>query len=132
MSDLVHNFAAWKRKHDSSFKRVAEAIPEVAGREVSDVQAIVITGSPEMGLNDQPASKNATLVESGEASPTPAAIQVIHPPKQASGRPKRPRYSWAERSMPRLPDRLLLNSYLPPRGPDPPMEEVLAPGPKGA
>ena len=52
MSDLVHNFAALKRKRNASFKRVANAIPEVAGGEGSNVQAIVISGSPEMGLND--------------------------------------------------------------------------------
>ena len=34
-----------------------------------------------MGLNDQPALENATLVESGEASPTLAAIQVIYSPE---------------------------------------------------
>ena len=100
MSDLVHNFAAQKRKRDDSFKRVVDVIPEVAEGEVSDVQAIIISGSPEVGLNDQPALDNPTLVESGEASPTPAAIQVIHPPEQASGRPERPRYTRAERSRP--------------------------------
>ena len=52
MSDMVHNFDAWKRKLDASFKRVADAIPEVAGGEGLDVQAIVISGLPEMGLND--------------------------------------------------------------------------------
>ena len=124
MSDLVHNFAARKRKRDANFKRVVDDIPEVAGGEGSDVHAIVISGSPEIGLNDQPALENATLVESREASPTPAAIQVIHPPEQASGWPVRPWYTQAERSRPMLHDRLLLNSYLPPWGPAPPMEEV--------
>ena len=57
---------------------MADAIPEVAGGEGSDVQAIVISGFPEMGLNDKSALKNATLVELGEASPILAAIQVIH------------------------------------------------------
>ena len=85
-----------------------------------------------MGLNDQPALENATLVESGEAFPTHVAIQVIHPPKQASGRLERPRYTRFDCSRPLLPDRLLLNSYLPPQGPTPPMEEVLAPEPEGA
>ena len=42
MSDLVHNFAARKWKHDASFKRVVDAILEVAGGGGSDVQAIVI------------------------------------------------------------------------------------------
>ena len=50
---------------------MADAIPEVAGGEGSNVQAIVISSSPEMGLNDQPTLENSTLVESGEASPTP-------------------------------------------------------------
>ena len=132
MSDLVHNFAARKRKHDAIFKWVADAIPEVAGGEGLDLQAIVISGSPEMGLNDQSTLENATLVESEEASPTPTMIQVIHPPKQASGWPERLRYTWVERSRPLLPHRLLLNSYLPPRAPAPPMKEVLAPMPEGA
>ena len=41
-------------------------------------------------------------------------------------------HTQTERSRPRLLDRLLLNSYHPPRGPVPPMEEVLAPEPDGA
>ena len=36
MSDLVHNFAARKRKRDASFKRAVDAIPEVAGGEGPD------------------------------------------------------------------------------------------------
>ena len=74
MSNLVHNFAARKQKRDASFKRVVDVVPEVAGGEGLDVQAIVISGSPEMGSNDQLDLENATLVESREASPTPATI----------------------------------------------------------
>ena len=132
MSDLVHNFAARMQKRDDSFKRVVDAIPEVAWGEGSEVHAIVISGSPEMGLDDQLNLEHTTLVESGEASPTPAAIQVIHPPEQASGQPERPLYTRAERSRTLLPDWVLLNLYLPPRGSAPPMEEVLAPKPEGA
>ena len=65
MSDPVHNFTARKRKRAASFKRVADAIPEVAGGKGSDLLAIVISGPPEMGLNDQSAFENVTLVESG-------------------------------------------------------------------
>ena len=132
MFDLVHNFAAPKRKRNASFKRVVDVIPEVAGEEGPNMQEIVISGSPEMGSNDQPDLENATLVEYREASLTPAAIQVIHSPEQAPGRPKRPLYTRAERSKPRLPNQLLLNSYHPPQGPAPPMEEVLALRPEGA
>ena len=49
------------------------------------MQAIIISGSPEMGLNDQPALEIVTLVESEEDSPVLAAIQVVHPPEQAVG-----------------------------------------------
>ena len=132
MSDLVHNFAAHKRKRDASFKRAIDAIPEVAKGEGPDVQVIVILSSPEMGSNDQPSLENATLVESGEASPTPTMIQVIHPPEQAPGKLERPLHTQTERSRLRLLDRLLVNSYHPPRGQAPPMKEVLAPRPEGA
>ena len=94
--------------------------------------AIVISSSLDMGLNDQPALENTTLVESGEASPTPATIQVIYPPEQASSRPKRPRYIRADHNRPLLPDWLLLNLYLPPWGLALLMEEVLALGSEGA
>ena len=40
----------------------------------SEVQAIVISGSPEMDLNDQSALGNITLAESREASLVLAAI----------------------------------------------------------
>ena len=53
--------------------------------EGSGVQIIVISSSPEMGLNDQSDLENVTLVESRKASPVPAAIQVVHPPEQAVG-----------------------------------------------
>ena len=53
MSDLVHNFPAWKWKRDASFKRTVDAIPEVVGGEGRDVQAIVISDSPEMSSNNQ-------------------------------------------------------------------------------
>ena len=37
MSDLVHNFVVRKRKHDTRFKRVVDAILEVAGAEGPDM-----------------------------------------------------------------------------------------------
>ena len=47
------------------------------------MQAIVISSSPEMGLNDQLALENVALTESREAFLAPAAIQVVHPLEQA-------------------------------------------------
>ena len=97
-----------------------------------EVQTIVISGSPEMGLNDQPALENVTLVDSREASPVPAAIQVVHPPEQATGQPDRAKYTRTGHRRPLLPDRMFLNLYLPPHGPASPMEEVSVPGLEGA
>ena len=81
MSDLIHNFAAQKWKRDASFERAANAIPGVAGGsgqsrsdEGSGEQEIIISGSPEMGLNGQLALKNIALVESKEAFPALTAI----------------------------------------------------------
>ena len=81
MSDLIHNFVAEKRKRDASFERVAAAILELAGGlgrslsdEGSEVPIIVISGSPEMGLNDQSTVENVALAESREVFPAPAAI----------------------------------------------------------
>ena len=55
MADLVHNFDAWKHKRGASFKR---ATPEVVGGadqhpfgENSDVHAIVVSDSPDMGFH---------------------------------------------------------------------------------
>ena len=88
MSDLIHNFAARKWKRDASLEQAADAIPEVAGGsdqprsdEGSEVQAIVILGSHEMGLNDQPTPENVTLEESREAFSAPTVIQVVHIPE---------------------------------------------------
>ena len=118
---------------------MADAPPEVVrgsgqprSDEGSEVQAIVISRSPEMGLNDHPTLENVTLVESREASPIPASIQVVHPPEQAVGQPDRAKYTRIKRRRLLLPDRMLLNSYLPPYGPALPMEEVSVPGPEGA
>ena len=42
--------------------------------EGSEVHAIVISSSPEMGLNDQSAPENVALAKSREAFPAPTAI----------------------------------------------------------
>ena len=102
-----------------------------SGRSLSDegseVSTIVISGSPEMGLNDQPAPTNVTLVESREVFHALAAIQVIYSPEQSD----KAKYTRAGCRMSLLPGWMLLNSYLPPSGPAPTMEEVLVPEPEG-
>ena len=76
--------------------------------------------------------ENVTLAESREASPVPVALQVVRPPEQATGQSDRAKYTWTGRRKPLLPDRMLVNSYLPPRGPAPLIEEVIVPRLEGA
>ena len=96
------------------------------------MQDIVISGSPEMSVDDQPAMENVTLEESREGSPVPTALQVVHPPEQATGQVDGAMYTQVGRRKPLLPDRMLVNSYLPPRSSAPPMEEVTVPRSEGA
>ena len=58
--DLVQNYDAWKSKRGANFKQATGATPEVDGEvsqqpfdESLDVQAIVISDSPEMGFHGQ-------------------------------------------------------------------------------
>ena len=81
MSRLVHNFAARKQKRVDDLEQVENVTPEVVGGSGqpcrdggSEVQAIIISGSLEMGLKDQPSRGNVTLAESKEASPIPVAL----------------------------------------------------------
>ena len=81
MFGLVHNFAARKRKRDAILEQATDAVPEVARESSqpgpdggSEVQAIVIPGSPEMSLNDQPVTENVTMEDSRETSPIPATL----------------------------------------------------------
>ena len=57
---------------------------------------------------------------------------MVHPPEQATGQLDRAQYTETSRRKPLLSDRMLVNSYLPPHSPAPPMEEVTVPGPEGA
>ena len=121
IADLVHNFGARKCKRGANFKRGNDATSEVASRddqhpfgENSDVQAIVVSDSPEMGFHGQSASKTALLVDLGEVSRTHVEVQEDIPLKQIANRPDKVTSTWAGRSRSLLPDWLLLNSYIPP------------------
>ena len=88
MAGLIHNFGAWKRKRGASFKRATEATLEVTGEasqkptdESSDVQAIVISDSPEMGFHGQLASETTFSVDLGEVSPIHVEVQEDIPPE---------------------------------------------------
>ena len=91
------------------------------------MKAIVIPGSPEMGSSDQPSPEDIALGEPREVTPIPPALQVIHPPDWAESQPGMPKLARTRGKRSLLPDRILLNSYFPPRGLAPTMEEVAVP-----
>ena len=83
-----------------------------------------------MGSSDQPSLEDVALGEPREVTPIPPALQVIHPLDQTESRSDMPKLAPIGRKRPLLPDRILLNSYHPPRGPAFAMEEVAVPVPE--
>ena len=57
---------------------------------------------------------------------------MVHPPEQATGQLDKAKYTKTSRRKPLLPDCMLVNLCLSPRGPTPLMEEVTVPRSKGA
>ena len=94
------------------------------------MQAIVIPGLLEMGSRDQPGPGGIALGEPREVTLIPPALTVIHPLDWVESRPDTTRLARAECKKSLLPDRILLNSYLPPHGSDPAIKEVTVPGPE--
>ena len=96
------------------------------------MQETVISNSLEMRFHGQAASETTLLVDLGEVSSTNAEVQEDIPSGQIVGRSDKAKSTRAGCNKLLLPDWLLLNSYIPPQGQSPPMEEVLVPGPEGA
>ena len=88
MADPIHNFGARKRKQGASFKGAADVTAELAddaGQPASgedlDMQAIVISGLPEMGFHGQLALETTLSVDSGEVTPAHAEVREDNPPE---------------------------------------------------
>ena len=90
------------------------------------MQAIGIPGSPEPGVTDQTEPMGVARTESKVTDPVLSALQVIH--LSDEGRPCRSMFMRFGLPMPPLPERVITNSYAPPRGPEPPRVKVSAPG----
>ena len=132
MTGLLDRYAARKLKRQEEAEREAERAkgsvrPPMDGG--SEIETIVIPASPEMGSNDQPSSKDIACEEPRDEAPIPPALKVVHPSKRPESRPGTSKLALTGRKKPLPLDRILLNSYLPPRGPNPVMEEVAVPGP---
>ena len=139
MADLVHNFSAQKCKRGASFKRATDTTLEVVGEadqhptgNGSDGRAIVVMDSPEMGFHGQSDSETVLSADLREVPLTHAEVQEGIPSEQIAIRLDKASSSRSECSRSLLPYQPLLNSYIPPQGQAPPMEEVSAPGPEGA
>ena len=132
MTGLLDRYAARKRKRQEDVEREADRAegldrpPTVGGLEM---QAILIPGSLEVGSNDQSGSEDIARGGLREDAPIPPALQVVHPPDQSGRRLGTAKLVLSGRKSSLPPDWILLNSYLPPRGPAPVMEEVTAPKP---
>ena len=89
----------------------------------------MIPGSLETGSNDQSGPQDLTRGEPRESTPIPPSLQVVHPPNRSESHPGNAKLALPGRKRSLSPDRILLNSYLPPRGPAPAMEKVTTPRP---
>ena len=131
---LLDRYAIRKRKRQESSEREpdwAEGLNRSTTDGDSEMQAIVIPSSPKMGSGDRPGLEDVSLGELREATLIPFALQVIHPLDWVESHPYMPKLAQAGGKRPLLPDRILLNSYLPPCCPAPPMKEVEMPGLEG-
>ena len=81
-----------------------------------------------MGSSERPGPEDVALGEPREVTPIPPALQVIHPPSRAESQSDMPKHARTGRTRSLHPDRILLNSYLPPGNPAPIMDEVAVPG----
>ena len=90
----------------------------------SEVQAIKIPTSPETGSNGQSGPEDIARGEPRKSTPILPVLQAVLPPGQSESCPGTAKLALLGHKRLLPPDRILLNSYLPPRGPTPPMEEV--------
>ena len=67
--------------------------------------------------------------EPRESTPIPPTLQVVHPPHLSKSSPGNAKLALPGRKRPLPPYRILLDSYLPPRGPALAMEEATVPRP---
>ena len=132
MKGLLDRYATRKRKRQEDAEREADWV-EGSSRLPTDVglemQEIVIRSFSEMGSSDQLGPEDVALEETRVDTPIPPALQVIHPLDRPESHPDIAKLAQAGRKRLLLPDRILLNSYLPPRGSAPVMEEVTVLGP---
>ena len=131
MTGLLDGYAARKRKRQVSSSSESDPTQaagssQPAAEGGSEMQAIVIPGSPEPGATDQTEPVGMARTNSKEADPVPSVLQVIHPSDE--GRLSRSKFMRSGLPRPPLLERVTTNSYAPLHGLEPPRVEVSAPG----
>ena len=101
---------------------------QLAAKGGSEVQAIIIPGSPESGPTDQTEPAGVAQLESKKADPVLSALQVIPLSDRDEGQPSRSKFMRSRLPKPTLPEWIITNCYVPSRGPEPPRVEVSTPG----
>ena len=132
MTGLVDSYTAGKRKRQEDAEREtgrAEGSNRLLTDGGSEMQAIVIPVSLETCSNVQSSIEEIARGEPRESTPIPPVLQVVLPPSQSESCPGNAKLVLSGRKRPLLPNHILLNSYLSPRGLALAMEEVIAPGP---
>ena len=135
MTGLLDLYVARKRKRQLSSDSESDIAPaQAAGPSQptieggSELQAIIIHGSPESGPPDQTEQAGDARTESKEADLVPRALQVIPPSDRAEGQPSRSKFMWSGLPRPTFTEWIITNHYAPLRRPEPPRVEVSTPG----
>ena len=132
MTELLDRYAVRKRKRQEEAEREAEQAEGLVRPPMDEgleIQTIVIPASTEMGSNDQLGLEDIAREGPWKEAPIPLALQVIHPPERPESHPSTAKLMLIGCKKPLPPNRILLNSYLPPRGPASMMKEVVVPEP---
>ena len=135
MTGLLDRYAARKKKQRLSSGNESDIAPaQAAGPSQpaveggSEVQAIIIPGSPESGPPNQTEPARDARTESKEDDLVLSALQVIPHSDRTEGQLRRSKFMRSGLPRPTLPKQIITNHYAPPRGPEPPRVEVSALG----
>ena len=131
MTELLDRYSAKKRKWRENVEQRFDTAPDQADGSSrpaiggsSELQVIIILGSPETGSYDRLDIGDDALGELGEAAPTPPTLQMISHLVQVGSRSGRSEFTRTGLKRPSFPDWIVTNSYLLACGPAPPKEEV--------
>ena len=107
---LLDCYAARKRKRQQSSDSESDIAPTQAtgpsqpvSEGGSEVQAIIIPGSPESGPAYEMESAGVAQIESMDADLVPSALQVIPPSDLDEGQPSRSKFTWSGLPRPTFP-----------------------------